>query len=55
MHGLEVTPRWCELGESAAAGSTSIVVDTETNWQVIYQHYVHRLFKTYPCVTPASV
>lgn len=34
MHGKEVTPKWTELGETAEAGATSIVVNTQTNWKV---------------------
>ena len=34
MHGLEVTPKWCSLGETADAGSNQIVINQETNWKV---------------------
>ncbi|XP_063689847.1 fibrocystin-L-like isoform X2 [Bolinopsis microptera] len=34
MHGKEVSPKWTELGETAEAGTTSIIINTETNWKV---------------------
>jgi len=37
MHGKEVTPKWTELGETAEAGATSIVINTETNWKVCFK------------------
>ena len=40
MHGKEVTPKWTELGETAEAGATSIIVNTQTNWKVRFSRSV---------------
>ena len=35
MHGKAVTPAWCDLGETAEQGSSTIIIKQQTNWKVM--------------------